>query len=42
MGTIFAGSVVAVVIGFALRSLYKDKKTGKSCGGHCGSCKGCH
>lgn len=34
------GAVVALII----RSMVKNKKSGKSlsCGGDCGKCKGCH
>lgn len=38
------GGVVALLAGLALRSMYKNKKAGKSCGcsGDCSQCKGCH
>ncbi len=42
MGTVVVGVIVAVVVGLAARSLYKDKKAGKGCNGNCGNCKGCH
>lgn len=48
MGEIFGPVLVAVIliliVGFAIRSMVKDKKNGKSlqCGGDCKKCKGCH
>nr|WP_291234426.1 FeoB-associated Cys-rich membrane protein [Frisingicoccus sp.] len=42
MGTVFVGGGVILVIFLAVRSLYKDKKSGKNCNGQCGGCKGCH
>ncbi len=42
MGTVVVGVIVAVAVGLAARSLYKDKKVGKGCNGNCGNCKGCH
>ena len=42
MGTVVVGVIVAVAVGLAARSLYKDKKAGKVCNGNCGNCKGCH
>lgn len=40
MGTIITLVVVAGLIGLAVRSIIKDKKSGKgSCGGNCGQCK---
>ena len=41
MGTIITLVVVAGMVGLAVRSIIKDKKSGKgSCGGNCGQCKG--
>ena len=36
--------VVAAACFFAIRSMVRDKKAGKSlqCGGNCKNCKGCH
>ena len=45
MGTIFVAAIVAAAAGLAVRSIYKDKKAGKSlqCGGDCSKCGGhCH
>ena len=38
-GTWIAGAAVAFVIGFAVYTIYKDKKNKKNCG--CGNCPGC-
>ncbi len=40
MGTVFVSAILIVIIGFILRSMYKDKKAGKSlqCGGDCKNC----
>lgn len=42
MGTLIAGIVVLGVIGMAVKSMVKDKKSGKSlhCGGDCKHCGG--
>lgn len=45
MGTIVVLAILIVVVGLAVRSMYKDKKAGKSlqCGGECSHCGGyCH
>ncbi|MEE1227396.1 MAG: FeoB-associated Cys-rich membrane protein [Lachnospiraceae bacterium] len=45
MGTLFAGACVLAIVGLAIRSMYKDKKAGKSlaCGCDCKHCSGgCH
>ncbi len=45
MGTIIVGAIVVAAAGLAVRSLYIDKKNGKSiqCGGDCKHCAGgCH
>ncbi|MFA9378646.1 MAG: FeoB-associated Cys-rich membrane protein [Lachnotalea sp.] len=45
MGTIIIGLIVLVLVSLAIRSMIKDKKSGKSiqCGGDCGHCGGhCH
>lgn len=43
MGTVIVGAVLVVIIGFIVKSMVKDKKSGKSqCGGDCGKCRGCH
>ncbi len=45
MGTAIAGLAVIAVIWLAVRSMVKDKKSGKSlqCGGDCSHCGGhCH
>lgn len=42
-GTVFVGALVLAAAGLALRSIVRDKKSGKSsCGGDCGKCHGCH
>lgn len=41
MGTLIVGILVLGVAALALRTLIRDKKNGKSCGGSCASCKGC-
>ena len=40
MGNVIVGAVVLVVVAFAVRSMVKDKKNGKSlqCGGDCKHC----
>ena len=41
MGTFITLVVVVGLVGLAVRSMIKDKKSGKgSCGGNCGQCKG--
>lgn len=45
MGTIVVGLIVLGIMALAVRSMIRDKKTGKSlqCGGDCSHCKGhCH
>lgn len=43
MGTVVVLAGLLLVISLAVRSIYKDKKSGKSqCGGDCGKCRGCH
>lgn len=45
MGTFVGLMIVAVLLGGAIWSMVKDKKTGKSiqCGGNCKNCGGrCH
>lgn len=43
MGTVVVGAGLLVVVGLIIRSMVKDKKSGKhSCGGDCGNCGGCH
>jgi len=45
MGTFIIGIIVLVLVGLAVRSMIKDKKSGKSiqCGGDCKHCGGnCH
>ncbi|MGN0394079.1 MAG: FeoB-associated Cys-rich membrane protein [Coprococcus sp.] len=44
LGTVIAVLAVLILCFFAVRSMVKDKKTGKSiqCGGNCSKCKGCH
>ncbi len=42
LGEIVVLLALAGVIGLAVRSLWKSHKSGKSCGGDCGNCRGCH
>lgn len=42
IGSIFVAVLVAGIAGLAVRRLYKDKKSGKSCSGNCEKCSGCH
>lgn len=45
MGTVVTGAVLIGVIALVVRSMVRDKKSGKSlqCGGDCSCCKGhCH
>lgn len=40
--TILVAGAVAGTVGLALRSMIRDKKQGKTCGGDCSRCGGCH
>lgn len=41
MGTFITGLIVVICVFFAIRSIVKDRKSGKShCGGDCSRCKG--
>lgn len=42
MGTVVVSAILIAVVAFVLRSMYKDKKAGKSlhCGGDCKHCGG--
>ena len=43
MGTLIVFVVLGAVVALIVRSIVKDKKSGKSsCGGDCSKCKGCH
>lgn len=43
MGTIVVLAGLAVVVGFVIRGMVRDKKQGRSgCGGDCSRCRGCH
>ena len=43
MGTVIVGAVIVVIVAVIVRTMIKDKKSGKSsCGGDGGHCKGCH
>lgn len=44
MGNIIVGIIVIAIAALAARTIYKDKKAGKSnCGGGCSGCGGsCH
>ena len=42
MGTIIVGGVLVLIVGYVIRVMIKDKKSGKtSCGGDCAHCHGC-
>ncbi len=42
MSTLIIGMIVAVLLGLAVRKIYRDKKSGKhTCGGNCGQCGCC-
>lgn len=40
LGTILICAALAVLVGFAIRTTYKNMKSGQ-CAGGCGSCGGC-
>lgn len=43
MGDFIVIAVLAIVVFFCARSIYKSKKNNKGgCNGNCGSCSGCH
>ncbi|MGN0156257.1 MAG: FeoB-associated Cys-rich membrane protein [Lachnospiraceae bacterium] len=45
MGTLLVGAILLVIIALIIKSMVKDKKSGKSlqCGGQCKNCPGhCH
>ena len=44
IGTIIVAAIIIIVCVLAIRSMIKDKKSGKSvqCGGNCNNCHGCH
>ncbi len=42
MGTIIVGAVVVAACALAVRTIHKDKKSGKACSGCSGGCAGCH
>lgn len=42
MGTVVVLVVLGAAVALAIRSMVKDKKGGKTCGGDCSRCKGCH
>ena len=44
IGTFVVLVVLVLVVCLIVRSMIKDKKSGKSlqCGGDCSKCKGCH
>ena len=35
MGTVVVGAIVVAIAGLAIRSIVKDKKSGKGCNGNC-------
>ena len=41
MGTWIVGAVVLVIVGAAARKVYRDRKSGKSCGCGCDGCSEC-
>lgn len=45
MGTLLVGAILLIIIALIIKSMVKDKKSGKSlqCGGQCKNCAGhCH
>lgn len=43
LGTILISLLLIAAVGGIIRSMLRDKKSGKStCGGNCACCKGCH
>ncbi|MDD7642000.1 MAG: FeoB-associated Cys-rich membrane protein [bacterium] len=43
MGTVIVLIALGVIVALIIRSMIKDKKSGKSsCGGDCSRCRGCH
>lgn len=43
MGTFVIGIILVGIVALIIRSMIKDKKSGKSqCGGDCSHCRGCH
>lgn len=43
MGTIVVLAALVLIVALIVRSMIKDKKSGKSsCGGDCSHCGGCH
>ncbi|MDD6202482.1 MAG: FeoB-associated Cys-rich membrane protein [Lachnospiraceae bacterium] len=45
MGTLLVGAILLIIIALIIKSMVKDKKSGKSlqCGGQCDRCKmNCH
>lgn len=43
MGTIVVLAALVLIVALIVRSMIKDKRSGKSsCGGDCSHCKGCH
>ncbi|MDE6749978.1 MAG: FeoB-associated Cys-rich membrane protein [Lachnospiraceae bacterium] len=41
MSTIVVLAVIAAATVMAIRSIVRNRKNGKSCGGDCGHCDGC-
>ncbi len=41
MGTLVVGIVVLAIVGAAVRSIWKDRRSGKSCAGCAGGCGRC-
>ena len=41
LGNLIVIAVLAVVVGLAIRSLWKEHKAGSRCTGNCASCGGC-
>ena len=42
LGNLIVIAVLVIVVGLAVRSLWRDDKNGSGCGGICAICKGCH
>lgn len=42
MTTLIVGLILAGIVCLAIRSLWRDHKAGKTCGGCSGDCTSCH
>lgn len=43
VGTVIVSVVLVIIVAVIIRTMRKDKMSGKGlCGGDCSKCKGCH